>query len=336
MNDKGFLNNGRINQLSQSGDKPTEAQRGTANRYGHKRADQQLSSEMNERNVPSQGPVTVWAGHSGINAHWVPGNGWQITFDTNFTNLHTLISLLKSNNLQGRISHLGIVAHGGRSRSPRPGDIATTPRINARTIAGNSHVQHFFESLRYFLTRPGRLTFYSCIAGNGQAGTNLLIGASNLLPDRTVGGFITYGAYASGTLQAGNLTDSLIASDPGRVLRGYPRMHYSNPSAKLARNGQIVQQPDLRRMWNQLNAADPRFVQDIYNRWMAASSRMRYRVPVHGNIDRDSDYDRLHSQALAREATNNWNQPYGGERDLVRASNINSAFQYWAVHHVGE
>lgn len=292
--------------------RPTPEQRGTSSRYGGRSPATQTEPEFQQ-----QVPISVWAYHSDVAVSWWAGNGWNLVLPSSFTNLSGLIGLLRSSGATGRIRHLGIVAHGGTARTPVLGEISVSPPLRAASLSHPS-IQNFFRDLSLFLIPQGKLTFFSCIAGGGVEGTNLLIGISNLLPGRTITGFITYGLVGQGHNVAGNITDTLISSLPGRSLRGYPRLSDTSPSAKKALNGSILQWPRYAEMWNQLARVDAAFQRQITERWIEARGRT---VTVPAEDQR-------------RYQMEQWQQVSPLPRRQVPATSATDEFQYYVQRYL--
>src|SRR5205085_7171855 len=112
-----------------------------------------------------------------------PETGWSHTLQ--MTGLTGLVESMDKAGLRGVVTQLGIVAHGDQ-----PGVVQLDRVLMAATSSG---FESEFNRLRWYLTRDAMLTFYSCIAGQGERGSRLLIEISRLLPGRTVVGFEVFG-----------------------------------------------------------------------------------------------------------------------------------------------
>jgi len=143
--------------------------------------------------------ATVWAHRVG---DWVDGDhsaGWG--YSTHVETLGELAQFMAKKKLEGRVSKLGIVAHGDA-----PGEV-----VLDRVLNGNS-VDTFrseFEQLGRFLRSDGFVTFYSCIAGRFPEGAALLAALSRMLPGRTFVAFSVWGYIGGlrnkpGIVQANN------------------------------------------------------------------------------------------------------------------------------------
>jgi hypothetical protein len=182
--------------------------------------------------------ATVWAHRVGA---WTrnPATGWSHTLQMN--GLGDLTRAMDRAGLKGVVTQLGIVAHGDQ-----PGQVILNRQLTAATI----DVFRFeLNGLRSYLTRNGILTFYSCIAGKGEAGSRLLVALSNQLPGRTVVGFELFGLIgppgipnAPGNVIATETSLAQLAMDQ-RAQHG--RLHPWCPFAKRARDGQVVHLPIL-------------------------------------------------------------------------------------------
>ncbi len=123
----------------------------------------------------------------------------------------------------------------------------------ALTFNSISKFRMELNNLRLYLTLDAKIVFYSCIAGAGTQGDQLLRGLSRQLPGRTVIGFIV-----KGETDAGELLSHLSAQSPGRVREAPHGKGSGRPGkvglltpwsgyAKWARDGVIVRQPSFGR-----------------------------------------------------------------------------------------
>jgi len=221
--------------------------------------------------------MQVWTSHSGVEAAWIPGNGWSRVLPA-FTTLSDLLSALDSAGMRGQVDALAIVAHGATMASSVPGEVRISPTLSAESIARAS-VAESVRRLGDFIRADGRLLFLSCRAGATDAGSELLMAISRLLSGREVKGYATYGYVGRGQSMAGNVQDTLRGSIPRTPPRGYPRMIEGCPSEKVARGGRIVRRPNIRRMWEQLEDVDPRLADRIREDWLRGRSSMVRRPP---------------------------------------------------------
>lgn len=182
------------------------------------------------------GGATVWAYRVG---DWSRAPGWGHVFE--FRGLGDLISSMEDAGLQGKVSQLGIVAHGdlaGRIELDRDLTVETMPRFYAD-----------LATLTRFLSPDAWVTFYSCIAGSAKEGSELLISISKHLRGRTIVGFVLYGLIgpgknAAGAVKASETQYPSVAMDPKQhATHGYldPWCRF----AKRAKDGRIVHIPIL-------------------------------------------------------------------------------------------
>ena len=106
--------------------------------------------------------------------------------------------------LRGAVTRIGIVAHGDEQ-----GVVKLDTKITIDTL---DKVNRELQELRLFLTKDGMLEFYSCVAGAGAEGSQLLCAISQRLPGRSIVGFTIMGETdASENLSA------VSAQSPGRI-----------------------------------------------------------------------------------------------------------------------
>lgn len=179
--------------------------------------------------------VTVWAARVG---NWVKGPSWEYLVP--FSSLSNLDSQLENKGLRGRVTQLGIVAHGDQ-----PGLVALDRDLTVKTLP-----EFYLEisTLAQYLAPDAWVTFYSCVAGMGKEGSDFLINISKHLRGRTIVGFELYG-FIGGMNEAGKMKASEtpyagVAVDPKKdATHGY-----LNPwcrFAKRAKDGRIVHLPEL-------------------------------------------------------------------------------------------
>jgi hypothetical protein len=101
---------------------------------------------------------------------------------------------------------------------------------------------------------------------------------SNLWPRRTVVGFVTFGFTGTGRTAAGNVVDTLRGAEPSTVVPGLPRMDWRRPSAKHARDGQIIVWPRPEALWNDVHDRDPAFEAVVARQAQRFNSRERSRT----------------------------------------------------------
>lgn len=159
-----------------------------------------------------------------------------------FTSLSDLVGQLKRVGAS-QISKLGIVAHGNQpglvllDRDLTP---ESAPSFNAE-----------FSALSQYMTDYGRLIFFSCKAGSGEPGTNLLnILSGSFLRKRHVIGFAVFGyiapdgdANTAGEVLADlsplNQTPNLVQADQ----TGDKHLTEHSWHSKWSLNGQIIRRP---------------------------------------------------------------------------------------------
>ena len=182
--------------------------------------------------------ATVWAYRVGA---WskTASTGWSHTIQ--MKGLNDLLTSLQSEGLGNRVTHLAIVAHGDA-----PGQVQLDRPLTAASVEALSAV---LTRLGAYLKQDGMLTFYSCIAGKGPEGSDLLVALSNKLRGRTIVGFELYGLIGpSGAL---NAPGSMMATDASsaemamsaKALHG--KLSPWCPFAKRARDGKVVHYPVL-------------------------------------------------------------------------------------------
>jgi len=183
--------------------------------------------------------ATVWAYRVGA---WTrdPSTGWSHTLE--MRGLGDLMSSMDGGRLQGIVTHLAIVAHGNE-----PGVVQLDRTLDSTNTASTFAAE--LNRLRRYLTRDGMLTFFSCIAGQGEQGSELLVGLAKQLPGRTIVGFELFGLIgpsgipnAPGNMVATEASNPQVAMDP-RSQHG--RLSPWCPFAKRARDGKIVHIPIL-------------------------------------------------------------------------------------------
>lgn len=182
--------------------------------------------------------ATVWAYRIGS---WTEDSstGWSHTIS--MQGLSDLCESLMSKGLQDRVRRLAIVAHGDQSGLVQLDRNLTSSTIN--TFAAE------LTRLAGFLTRDAMLIFYSCVAGAGEAGSQLLVSLSSRLPNRTIIGFEMFGLIgtpglpnAPGRMQASETSLAQLAVQPGGTVG---ELGPFSRFAKWARNGAVVRFPIL-------------------------------------------------------------------------------------------
>ncbi|HKU39070.1 MAG TPA: DUF4347 domain-containing protein [Polyangiales bacterium] len=184
--------------------------------------------------------ATVWA-HVAGTGKWTsqPSTGWSHTIE--IKGLADLASSLGKASLGGRVTQLGIVAHGDA-----PGQVVLERKLTPSSI---DTFDTAWTRLGGYLSSDGMLAFYSCIAGRGPEGTALLTAISTKLRGRTIVGFELYGLIGSTGMP--NAPGAIVATDSSSAEQAidrkvqYGRLTPWCPFAKRARNGEIVHYPIL-------------------------------------------------------------------------------------------
>lgn len=171
-------------------------------------------------------------------------SGWSHTIY--FTSLRNLLDeMSRRSGLRGKVTRLGIVAHGNTD-----GLVQLDRNLTAGTVQ-TFHDE--LQDLRLYLTRNAQCIFYSCIAGAGRDGDRLLNSLSHRLPGRTIIGFIVLGETSANEALShlspqtpGHVREAPHGEGSGRAgRRGLlgPESEY----AKWSRNGTIVRNASLYR-----------------------------------------------------------------------------------------
>ena len=182
--------------------------------------------------------ATVWAAQVGAWLDQAYETGWSHTIT--FRSLGDLNTKMEQRKLQGKVSKLGIVAHGDK-----PGQVVLDRVMTA------SNLKSFdteLERIRWFLKRDAQVTFYSCIAGKADEGSRFLMALSKMLPGRTIVAFTLYGE-TDGALG--------IPGDPGKVRQresslvaappNAPLLTPEHPATKWAKDGSLIRNAPLER-----------------------------------------------------------------------------------------
>lgn len=182
--------------------------------------------------------ATVWAARVGVWQDRAYSTGWSHTVQ--FNGLADLNDQLETANLRGKVTRLGILAHGDR-----PGIVQLDRPMSLHALSG---FQQELERLRWSLTSDAQLIFYSCIAGKSAEGDQFLSALSTMLEGRTIIGFTLYGETGAPlgiVTSPGDVVarESSLTSS-GRKLGVLTPEHVA---AKWARNGMIVRNSPLER-----------------------------------------------------------------------------------------
>lgn len=232
-----------MNARSTTEGRPTDVERGLASQ-----------PQTGRRTPPQGGPAqlisdaAIWVFRSDRFAFSrTAANGWETSYG--FETLQQLAETLTTHgHAQRKINRLGICAHGNR------GGIVEIARSTTLTAANVSHpaIAPLLRALEQFLTRDARVIFFSCAAGQGPEGTQLLSNLSRLWPGRTVVGFTTFG-YIDTSLNApnapgnvadtGDMNDGRIGAQVVRSGQRRERMDENAPTAKWVRSGSIIRSP---------------------------------------------------------------------------------------------
>jgi hypothetical protein len=215
----------------------------------------------------SERQVRVWSVHTGAGGRWGAGNGWDQSIGS-FTTLEELLDRLEEARLHTRAHTLGILAHGATMASAVAGSVAISPMLDRDSVRRPAVVE-LLRRLNFFVPPGGSLIFFSCRAGAGREGEQLLCELSRILPRRFVKAFVSYGFFdASWSPVAGNVTDTLRGSIPARIAPGLPRMYEGCASEKVASDGAIVAWPRIREMWDRVSSADPAFRDQVIDEFL--------------------------------------------------------------------
>ncbi len=182
--------------------------------------------------------ATVWAALVGVWIDKAYATGWSHSIQ--FHGLADLNRSMQQRGVQGKVTKLGIVAHGNQAG-----------RIVLDRMMTATNLQSFardLERLRWFLTADAQVCFSSCVAGKASEGSALLSALSRQLPGRTIIGFTLWGETGApgGTPNdPGDVREreSLLVPAPPKARRLSPE----HPAAKWARNGVIVRNSPLER-----------------------------------------------------------------------------------------
>jgi hypothetical protein len=232
-----------MNARSTDGALPTQEQRGLASRQSQTRAGgttpplQQVSD------------AAVWVYRSDrFNFSRGPANGWGTSYG--FTTLEGLVNVLTTEgHAYRKINKLGICAHGDHAGTVQ---ISTATSIRADNIDHPS-ILRWLTHLESFLTTDAQVVFFSCIAGQSEAGTLLLRRLSRLWRNRTIIGFTTFG-YIDTSFSAPNAPGNVYetgqtvdAQVTGQFIRSgqhhASRMNINSPTAKWVRNDVVIRTP---------------------------------------------------------------------------------------------
>jgi len=182
--------------------------------------------------------ATVWAYRVGA---WAkkPESGWSHTVQ--MRGLSDLMESISSAGIRGTVTHLAIVAHGDQ-----PGVVQLDRLLTGANV---SNFTSELSALRWHLTRDAMLTFYSCIAGQGERGSRLLVEISRQLPGRTIVGFEVFGLI--GPMGLTNMPGHMIGTDTALLQFAMdPRNQLGRldpwcPFAKRVRDARVVHLPML-------------------------------------------------------------------------------------------
>lgn len=172
----------------------------------------------------------VWASHHQIQAAWSDS---RVTFQHvfSFNSLTELCGEMGRNGLRGRVNVLAVVAHGGS-------DLGGSVRLDRiLTVESVGNFDDEFQLLRRYIIRDGFLIFYSCAAGFGSAGTELLKKVSGKLPTRTIIGFTVWGITGPHGVTHPGFMGFTHYPD---VTRSEGLIDVTGPYANWARDGEII------------------------------------------------------------------------------------------------
>jgi hypothetical protein len=234
-----------------------------------------------------------------------------------FTSLDELLDRLDDAGLRNRVDALAICAHGATMSTNVAGEVHISPVLSAVSLR-RAPVARLVRRLADYVRRGGALLFVSCRAGAGPAGIELLVDTSRLLPDRDIKGYVSYGYLNGGwsAVAAGNITDTLLGTVNVPERSGYPRMIEGCASERVARNGRITRWPRIRRMWEQLEQANPDLAERIFDEWLARANSVVRRPRPDFTL-----------------STTEWQRPY---TEWMRATSADSVESYYAMTQLDE
>jgi len=155
--------------------------------------------------------------------------------------LASLVDYLERSHLRGGVNQLALVAHGDEA-----GVVQLDRNLTARN---SSEFEADFGKLKDYLTFDAWVTFYSCIAGKEQRGTDLLVSVSRLLAGRTIVGFEMFGLIGpAGSLNSPGTMKATESSLPQIAIMASSQHGLLNPWcpwAKRARDGKLLHIPAL-------------------------------------------------------------------------------------------
>jgi len=176
--------------------------------------------------------ATVWAPFDDNTlGTWLESTRTGWTHLIYFNSLADLNTKMDGRRLQHEVDILGIVAHGDAGGLVNLGSPLTVESIRAFQVQ--------LIRLHWYLKPEAVVTFYSCVAGVGQAGSELLKVLSIWLPGRWIVAFTVFGIVGTIMGQPGVMGYN-TRNDPSTSLG---LLNPSIPYTKIARNGQIVRWP---------------------------------------------------------------------------------------------
>jgi hypothetical protein len=177
---------------------------------------------------------------SAVGGNWIPGDGYEHVMA--IFGLEDFVRQLYDQTIfgVGSLDRIAILAHGDR-----PGQIVFEGKKLVVDSGNYGKYQSHFKNIGNFIKPGGRLIFYSCIAGLGKQGDQILARISRSMPERFVIGFsviVGLGALDSpAPTQAGRVKN--LGGIPSRNLEFQSKQPYANEwiaESKWAWNGMIV------------------------------------------------------------------------------------------------
>ena len=195
--------------------------------------------------VPTPG-YTVWATFYNFSGKYKenPASGWSHLL-TGLQNFDELVDGLEKAGFRNKkAAHLALVGHNDAGRD----GVVTFDKgseLHPRTgrkLANITPVDSF-KRLEPYLLPDAWLSLYICISGAGERGDELLKAISNILPGRTIVGFVVYvvvGLFPNN--DPGNAGGTAFGED-GMSEPEFPPLTPWGKAAKRAQDGNIVHIP---------------------------------------------------------------------------------------------
>lgn len=169
---------------------------------------------------------TIYAGLPKFQA----GYGWTHCPRESIYSISDVVKYLQEENLQGQVTKLAMVSHGG------PGGLLFPVKVELKNL---NDFQKDFRALGDYLTADGELYFFGCNVGSGALGDFFLSRVSNWLAGRTIIGFYT--TNKSYTAQGQKNFAGLMYPTVGEFTE--TQLDKWHVLAKWAKNGWIIRAP---------------------------------------------------------------------------------------------